>query len=57
MEGGEVCGILMAKEAAMEYIRVLLKTSDYGGIFHDQVVLTCDYKSFTVHISRVSYRR
>ncbi len=42
MEGGEVCGILMAKEAAMEYIRVLLKTSDYGGIFHDQVVLTCD---------------
>ncbi|MCI9651447.1 MAG: SpoIID/LytB domain-containing protein, partial [Lachnospiraceae bacterium] len=42
MEDGEVCGILMAKEAAMEYIRVLLKTSDYGGIFHDQVVLTCD---------------
>lgn len=42
MEEGKICGILMAKEAAMEYIRVLLKTSDYGGIFHDQVVMTCD---------------
>ena len=34
----------------MEYIRVLLKTSDYGGIFHDQVVLTCD-TDYTVVVS------
>lgn len=42
VEDGSVCGILMAKEEAMEYIRVLLKNSDYGSIFHDGVVLTCD---------------
>ncbi len=42
MENGKICGILMAKEEAMEYIRVLLKTADYAGIFHDQPRVTCD---------------
>ncbi len=42
VEQGEICGILMVQEDAMEYIRVLLKTSNYEGIFHEEVVLTCD---------------
>lgn len=42
VEEGEICGILMAREEAMEYIRVLLKTSDYGGIFHEEPLITCD---------------
>ena len=42
IENGEICGILMAKEDAMEYIRVLLKNADYGGIFHEEPVITCD---------------
>lgn len=47
IENGEICGILMAKEEVMEYIRVLIKASDYSGSFHDQPVVTCDV-DFTV---------
>ena len=47
MENGEVCGILMVKEDAMEYIRVLIKESDYNGLFHEQPRFTCDV-GFTV---------
>lgn len=47
MEDGEICGILIAKEESMEYIRVLLKRSDYAGLLHEQVVLTAD-ADFTV---------
>lgn len=42
MEEGQVCGILMVKEPVMEYVRVLLKNSDYDDIFHQEPVLTCD---------------
>lgn len=42
IENGEVCGILMVKEEAMEYIRVLIKASDYEGLFHAQPAVTCD---------------
>lgn len=47
IENGAVCGVLMAKEEAMEYIRVLIKASDYSGLLHERVVLTCD-TDFTV---------
>lgn len=47
IENGEICGILMAKEEAMEYIRVLIDSSDYASIFHDQPQVTCDV-DFTV---------
>lgn len=40
LDGGSVCGILLAKEGAMEYIRVLLKSGNYDGIYHEQLVLT-----------------
>lgn len=47
LDEGSVCGILLAKEEAMEYIRVLIKTGDYDGSFHEQLVITGD-TSFTV---------
>jgi len=47
LDEGSVCGILLAKEEAMEYIRVLLKSGDYGGNFHEQLVITGD-TDFTV---------
>lgn len=47
MENGEICALLMVKEEAMEYIRVLVKSSDYGGLFHDKPLVTCD-TDFTV---------
>lgn len=40
LDGGSVCGILQAKEEAMEYIRVLLKSGNYDGIYHEQLVLS-----------------
>ncbi len=45
IENGEICGILMVKEEAMEYIRVLVKAFDYARLLHEQVTLTadCDY--------------
>lgn len=41
VENGEICGFFLAREEAMEDIRVLIKTSEYSGICHDSVVLTC----------------
>lgn len=42
IEDGEICGILMVKEESMEYIRVLLKSSDYAGLLHQQLIVTAD---------------
>ncbi len=42
VENGEICGVLMVKEEAMEYIRVLISASDYEGNFHEQPVVSCD---------------
>ncbi len=47
MENGEICAVLMAKEEAMEYIRVLIRASDYSGSFHTAPLITCD-TGFTV---------
>ncbi len=47
LENGEICALLMVKEEAMEYIRVLVKSSDYGGTFHDKPLITCD-TDFTI---------
>lgn len=42
IENGNICGILMVREQNMENIRVLLKTSDYTDILHQEVILTAD---------------
>lgn len=49
LEEGKICAILLAREDAMETIRVLLKNSDYQGIYHDRAELTCD-TDFTVTV-------
>lgn len=49
LENGEICAILLTREEVMENIRVLLKNSDYQGIYHDRVELTCD-TDFTVKV-------
>lgn len=45
MENGRVCGILLAREEAMDSIRVLIK--DQKGIYHGQPIVTADTE-FTV---------
>ncbi len=47
LEDGKICGILMVKEEAMQYIRVLIKADDLSGIFHENTVITSD-TDFTV---------
>lgn len=42
LEDGKICALLLAKEEAMESIRVLIKNADYGGIFHEKIVFTAD---------------
>lgn len=47
IEDGEICGILLVKEEAMDSIRVLIKETDPAGRFHTAPVLTAD-TGFTV---------
>lgn len=56
LENGAVCGILMVKEEAMEYIRVLLKAQDYAGLLHTAPVLTAD-TGFTIIYGDYSDRK
>lgn len=42
LEDGEICGILMAKEEAMENIRVLLKAAYYEGNYHQELTVGSD---------------
>lgn len=49
LEEGQICAILLVREEAMENIRVLLRNSDYQGITHERVELTCD-TDYTVQL-------
>lgn len=42
LEDGKVSACLMVKDEGMEYIRVLLKNTDYTGKYHDQFSAVCD---------------
>ena len=47
LDNGEICAILLAREEAMQYIRVLVRASDYTGLLHAAPVVTAD-TDFTV---------
>lgn len=47
LEDGQICGILLTGEEAMEYIRVLIKSSDYADLYHSRLVFTSD-TGFTI---------
>lgn len=42
LEDGKVCGVLVTRDEAMEYIRVQIKTSDYRSAVHDRVRFFAD---------------
>lgn len=42
VEDGKIVAALVPKEETMEYIRVLIKTSDYGSSYHDALQLQAD---------------
>lgn len=47
VENGQICGILMVKEESMEYIRVLVKSGNFSGLLHEQLIVSADC-DFTV---------
>lgn len=42
MEEGKICGVLVTRNEAMEYIRVQIKSSGYASPVHETVSLTAD---------------
>ncbi|MCM1027176.1 MAG: SpoIID/LytB domain-containing protein [Roseburia sp.] len=54
LENGQVCGILLVREEAMDSIRVLIKGQ--SGIFHDQAEVTAD-TGFTVQYGSFEDRK
>ncbi len=56
LEDGKICGILMVKEEAMEYIRVLVKASDYAALLHEQIIVTSD-TDFTIQYGTYDNRQ
>lgn len=42
LENGEICGVLVTRDEAMEYIRVQIKTSNYAAAVHEKVRFTTD---------------
>ena len=42
LENGEICAVLLVREEAMQYIRVLIRASDYTGLLHAAPVITAD---------------
>lgn len=55
-EGDRVCGILFAREEAMEQIRVLLRTDDFAQLYHHKVELTPD-TDFVIEYGENSARK
>lgn len=42
IEDGKICAALLRQKENMENIRVLLHTDDYTGIYHEQVIISCE---------------
>lgn len=42
VEDGKICAVLLTRDETMEYIRVLIKNSDFAGSYHDTVTISCD---------------
>lgn len=42
LEDGKVCACLIVANEGMEYIRVLIKTTDFASNYHENVTFTCD---------------
>lgn len=42
LENGKIAACLMIKDEDMEYIRVLLKNTDYAGRYHEEFLARCD---------------
>jgi len=49
LENGEICGALMVRKEAMEYIRVAVRTTKFQSLHHEKVRLTADVDYAVTH--------
>lgn len=49
IEDGKICGALMVRNEAMDYIRVALRTDNFAGLYHQEVRLTADVDFTVIH--------
>lgn len=42
LDEGKVCACLIVAKEEMEYIRVLIKTTDFASNYHENVIISCD---------------
>ncbi len=42
LDEGKICACLIVAKEEMEYIRVLIKTTDFASSYHEKVVVSCD---------------
>lgn len=56
LEDGKICAFLIARKEKMETIRVVLKTSGFGSLYHDKITLLCR-EPMTIYYGDYSHRR
>lgn len=58
IEDGKVCACLIVADEEMEYIRVLIKTSNFSSYYHEKVIITCDsdYKVYKKENEYTEYK-
>ncbi|MCL2050220.1 MAG: SpoIID/LytB domain-containing protein [Lachnospiraceae bacterium] len=49
LEDGEICGALMVRKEAMEYIRVAVRTAQFAGLYHQEMKLSADVDYTVTH--------
>ncbi len=54
LEDGKICACLIVASEGMEYIRVLIKTTDFLSNYHNEVTMSCD-SSFKVYENGEDY--
>lgn len=56
IEDGRICAFLIVRKEEMKQIRVAIKNSQTGGLFHDEIAVSCG-EGLTVHFGKYEDRQ
>lgn len=56
IEDGKICAFLIVRKEEMKNIRVAIKNSETGDLFHDEIVISCG-EGMTVHFGKYEERQ
>ena len=56
LEDNKVCACLIVANEGMEYIRVLIKTTDFASNYHKEIVVSCDF-DYTIYKNGEEYKK